>query len=84
VFGGLLDVDCSDDVIKGLLGSAQANFSTEELVQELESRNRLKVCMCIDSMAIVDIFFLYTFISSLRHVYSSCLFCSAAAAPALA
>ena len=75
MFGGLLDVDCSDDVIKGLLGSAQANFSTEELVQELESRNRLKVCMCIDSLAIVGsricaLFPLYVFISNLRRLCS--------------
>ena len=70
MLGGLLDVDCSDDVIKGLLGSAQANFSTEELVQELESRNRLKVRMCIDSMVIVDIFVLYVFISNLRRLCS--------------
>jgi clathrin heavy chain len=43
VIGGLLDVDGPDDMVKGLLTSVKGDFSTDELVQELEKRNRLKV-----------------------------------------
>ena len=40
VVGGLLDVDCSDDIIKNLVLSVQGPFSTDELVEEVEKRNR--------------------------------------------
>jgi clathrin heavy chain len=45
VLGGLLDVDCGDDIIKGLLASVRGDFSTDELVSELEKRNRLKLLL---------------------------------------
>ena len=41
VAGGLLDVDCTDDVIKNLVLSVKGPFSTDELVEEFEKRNRL-------------------------------------------
>lgn len=40
VVGGLLDVDCSDDIIKNLVLSVKGPFSTDELVEEVEKRNR--------------------------------------------
>ena len=40
VVGGLLDVDCTDDVIKNLVLSVKGPFSTDELVEEVEKRNR--------------------------------------------
>ena len=40
VVGGLLDVDCSDDIIKNLVLSVRGPFSTDELVDEVEKRNR--------------------------------------------
>ncbi|KAH8116430.1 clathrin heavy chain [Phellopilus nigrolimitatus] len=45
VVGGLLDVDCDETTIKGLLTSITGNFPIEELVQEVESRNRLKLIL---------------------------------------
>lgn len=45
VVGGLLDVDCDETVIKNLLASITGNFSIDELVQEVESRNRLKLIL---------------------------------------
>lgn len=41
VVGGLLDVDCTDDIIKNLVLSVKGAFSTDELVEEVEKRNRL-------------------------------------------
>lgn len=38
--GGLLDVDCSEEVIKNLIMVVKGQFSTEELVAEVEKRNR--------------------------------------------
>jgi len=43
VVGGLLDVDCSEDVIKQLILVVRGQFSTDELVEEVEKRNRLKL-----------------------------------------
>ena len=43
VIGGLLDVDCDDSTIKGLLASVTGNFPIDELVHEVEERNRLKL-----------------------------------------
>ena len=40
VVGGLLDVDCSEDVIKQLILVVKGQFSTDELVAEVEKRNR--------------------------------------------
>ena len=38
-----MDVDCSEDTIKNLIFVVRGQFSTEELVKEVEKRNRLKV-----------------------------------------
>lgn len=46
VIGGLLDVDCDESVIKGLLQSVNpAAIPIDELVSEVESRNRLKLLL---------------------------------------
>lgn len=45
VVGGLLDVDCAEDVIKSLILSVKGQFSTDELVAEVEKRNRLKLLL---------------------------------------
>ncbi|CAL1714910.1 unnamed protein product [Somion occarium] len=45
VIGGLLDVDCDETTIKSLLASVPGNFSIDELVTEVENRNRLKLIM---------------------------------------
>ena len=55
VVGGLLDVDCMDDIIKNLVLSVRGTFSTDELVEEVEKRNRFvcggrlrrEVCVCV-------------------------------------
>lgn len=45
VVGGLLDVDCSEDAIKQLIMVVRGQFSTDELVAEVEKRNRLKLLL---------------------------------------
>ena len=40
VVGGLLDVDCAEDIIKQLIMVVKGQFSTDELVEEVEKRNR--------------------------------------------
>jgi clathrin heavy chain len=45
VIGGLLDVDCDEMVIKSLLASVTGNFPIDELVHEVENRNRLKLIL---------------------------------------
>uniref|UniRef100_A0A5F8H8F9 Clathrin heavy chain n=1 Tax=Monodelphis domestica TaxID=13616 RepID=A0A5F8H8F9_MONDO len=45
VVGGLLDVDCAEDVIKNLIMVVRGQFSTEDLVAEVEKRNRLKLLL---------------------------------------
>ena len=45
VIGGLLDVDCDETTIKGLLASVAGNFPIDELVHEVEERNRLKLIL---------------------------------------
>merc|ERR1712142_990301 len=45
VIGGLLDVDCSEDIIKNLIVAVRGNFDTDELVGEVEKRNRLKLLL---------------------------------------
>ena len=50
VVGGLLDVDTSDDIIRNLVMSVTGQFSTDELVEEVEKRNRYvfvrELCAC--------------------------------------
>ncbi|XP_070571438.1 clathrin heavy chain 1 [Ptychodera flava] len=45
VVGGLLDVDCSEDVIKSLIMVVRGQFSTDELVEQVEKRNRMKLLL---------------------------------------
>ncbi|KAJ4370510.1 Clathrin heavy chain [Neocucurbitaria cava] len=46
VVGGLLDVDCDEAIIKGLLASVTpSSIPIDELVAEVESRNRLKLLL---------------------------------------
>jgi clathrin heavy chain len=46
VVGGLLDVDCDETIIKGLLATVNpASIPIDELVAEVESRNRLKLLL---------------------------------------
>jgi len=45
VIGGLLDVDCEPDVIKSLIMVVKGQFSTDDLVAEVEQRNRLKLLL---------------------------------------
>jgi len=46
VIGGLLDVDCDERIIRDLLQSVSAEvIPIDELVQEVESRNRLKLLL---------------------------------------
>lgn len=40
VVGGLLDVDCSEDSIKQLILNTRGKFDIDELVEEVEKRNR--------------------------------------------
>ncbi|RKO86009.1 armadillo-type protein, partial [Blyttiomyces helicus] len=43
VLGALLDVDCEETVIKNLLLSVRGNIPIDQLVDEAEKRNRLKL-----------------------------------------
>jgi len=45
VVGGLLDVDCEETTIKNLLNSVTGSFPIDELVDEVEKRNRLKLIL---------------------------------------
>lgn len=45
VIGGLLDVDCDEGVIKNLLSSVTGPIPVDELVDEVEKRNRLKLIL---------------------------------------
>ncbi|OKL64056.1 putative clathrin heavy chain [Talaromyces atroroseus] len=46
VIGGLLDVDCDEGIIKNLLSTVDpSQIPIDELVQEVESRNRLKLLL---------------------------------------
>ncbi|KAJ1566832.1 hypothetical protein HK405_008234, partial [Cladochytrium tenue] len=45
VLGGLLDVDCDESVIKNLLLSVHAPIPVDNLVAEVEKRNRLKLLL---------------------------------------
>jgi clathrin heavy chain len=43
VIGALLDVDCNEDTIKVLLSSVRGPIPVDQLVEEVERRNRLKL-----------------------------------------
>ncbi|KAL2270263.1 hypothetical protein VTJ83DRAFT_2447 [Remersonia thermophila] len=46
VIGGLLDVDCDESIIKGLLSTVNPiSIPIDELVHEVETRNRLKLLL---------------------------------------
>lgn len=46
MIGGLLDVDCDESIIKNLLATVNAaSVPIDELVAEVESRNRLKLLL---------------------------------------
>ena len=45
VIGGLLDVDCDEGTIKQLLASVNGPIPVDELVDEVEKRNRLKLIL---------------------------------------
>ena len=46
VIGGLLDVDCEESIIKNLLSSVDpSTIPIDDLVSEVESRNRLKILL---------------------------------------
>lgn len=46
VIGGLLDVDCDESIIKGLLATVNpASIPIDDLVSEVETRNRLKLLL---------------------------------------
>lgn len=45
VIGALLDVDCEENVIKSLLGSVRGQIPIDQLVEETEKRNRLKLLL---------------------------------------
>lgn len=45
VIAGLLDVDCDESIIKGLLMSVLGRVPVKNLVEEVEKRNRLKVLL---------------------------------------
>merc|ERR1712232_703803 len=45
VIGSLIDLDCSEDFIKGLLQSVRAACPAEQLVAEVAKRNKLKICL---------------------------------------
>ncbi|UZJ52670.1 hypothetical protein CBS101457_001990 [Exobasidium rhododendri] len=45
VIGALLDVDCDEGVIKNLLSSVTGPIPVDELVDEVEKRNRLKLIL---------------------------------------
>jgi clathrin heavy chain len=43
VLGALLDVDCNEEVVKTLLSSVRGPMPVDQLVEEVEKRNRLKL-----------------------------------------
>ena len=45
VIGGLLDVDCDEGTIKNILMSITGTFPVNELVEQVEARNRLKLIL---------------------------------------
>ena len=53
VVGGLLDVDCSEDVIKQLILVVKGQFSTDELVAEVEKRNRYRGLIYLSNIGVL-------------------------------
>ncbi|KAK9470001.1 uncharacterized protein V1510DRAFT_309136 [Dipodascopsis tothii] len=45
VIGGLIDVDCDESIIKNLLATVVGQVPIDALVEEVESRNRLKLIL---------------------------------------
>lgn len=45
VVGALLDVDCDETIIKNLLFSVRGPIPVDELVEQCEKRNRLKLLL---------------------------------------
>ena len=45
VVGGLMDVDSAEDQIKQMILSVRGQFSVDELVEEVEKRNRMKLLL---------------------------------------
>ncbi|KAI9493853.1 hypothetical protein BDB00DRAFT_762730 [Zychaea mexicana] len=54
VIGGLLDVGCDEDVIKGLLMSVKGDLDVGKLCDEVEQRNRLKLLLPWLNMRVTD------------------------------
>jgi hypothetical protein len=73
VVGGLLDVDCSEDNIKQLILSVRGNFNVDELVEEVEKRNRFVSISFLFLLLFLnqDFFFLEQnyFYHGLKHVF---------------
>ncbi len=38
-------MDCGDDIVRNLIMTVRGQFATDELVAELEKRNRLKILL---------------------------------------
>ena len=55
VVGGLLDVDCGEDAIKQLIFVVKGQFSTDELVAEVEKRNRSLFPVAVFSREIINV-----------------------------
>ena len=45
VVGSLLDIDCDEMTIKGLLASVTGNFHIDKLIHKVEQRNRLELIL---------------------------------------
>ena len=45
VLGGLLDVDCEENIVRNLLLSVKGAIPVDKLVEEVEKRNRLKLIL---------------------------------------
>jgi clathrin heavy chain len=45
VIGALMDVDCDENIIKSLLQSVQGPIPVDNLIEETEKRNRLKIAL---------------------------------------
>lgn len=59
VVGGLLDVDCAEDVIKQLIMVVRGQFSTEELVEEVSVRTWAINMYCVMSNCFANVLFHY-------------------------
>ena len=75
VIGGLLDVDCSEDVIKQLIIVVKGSFSTDELVAEVEKRNRYaqicvqeKICFKVCAVSSAPLLFTRAFVDTKHRV----------------